>query len=199
MSTPFTVLLDWVEGRLDADRAAEVTRAVQLDPRSQDTVRWIREFLDVARHDRLTEPPEDLKTSLRSLFSSVHGTDAPTAEGSLALDTRGARVMGMRGPDATAEAVDHLVLEAEGLRITLTLMPGRGDSVDVRGVVETADGHPVTVPAEVVLATTGRAARVTRASVDGSFVLSAVSRDVDALWYLGEGRRFRCALSLREP
>lgn len=199
MTMSFTVLLDWVEGRLDADTAADVTRSVQLDPRAQETVRWIREFLDLAGDERLSEPPEDLKASLRSLFGSVHGTSAPTAEGSLALDTRGARVLGMRGPDATAEAVDHLVLVAEGLRVTLTLLPGRDDSVDVRGVVETEDGDPVTAPAEVVLATTGRAPRVARTTTDGSFALSAVAHDVDALWYLGEERRFRCALSLRAP
>lgn len=199
MTMSFTVLLDWVEGRLDADTAADVTRSVQLEPRAQETVRWIREFLDLAAHERLSEPPDDLKTSLRSLFTSIHGTDAPTTEGSLAIDTRGARLAGMRGPDTTAEAVDHLVLDAEGLRITLTLLPGSDDSVDVRGVVETADGAAVTRPAEVVLATTGRAARVARTSADGSFLLRAVSRDVDALWYLGEERRFRCALSLRAP
>lgn len=199
MTPSFTVLLDWVEGRLDPDRAADVARAVESDAQVRETVAWIREFLDVAERDRLTDPPDDLKKTLRSLFSSVHGASEPATEGSLALDTRRARLTGVRGPAATTDGIDHLALEADGLRITLTILPGARDVVDVRGIVATVDGEPVSTPAEVVLATSGRAMRVTRTSPDGSFALGAVSRDVDALWYLGEERRFRCVLSLRAP
>src|SRR3954452_3187244 len=44
----YATLTDWLEGRLDAPRAASVAVAVDRDPTLQQTVAWLRLFLETA-------------------------------------------------------------------------------------------------------------------------------------------------------
>jgi hypothetical protein len=66
----FRTLLDWLEGRLDADRADRVAAQVaQADERTLRTVDWLRGFLTAARELPLAEPPPVVRQSLQQYFA----------------------------------------------------------------------------------------------------------------------------------
>ena len=66
----FRTLLDWLEGRLDADRAERVAAQVaEADERTLGTVDWLRAFLTTARELPLAEPPPIVRQRLRQYFA----------------------------------------------------------------------------------------------------------------------------------
>ncbi len=66
----FRVLLDWLEGRLDADRAERIAAQVtEADERIVRTVDWLRGFLTTARDLPLEEPPPVVRQRLKQHFS----------------------------------------------------------------------------------------------------------------------------------
>lgn len=66
----FRMLLDWLEGRLDADRAERVAAQVaEADERTLCTVDWLRGFLTTARELPLEEPPPIVRQSLKQYFA----------------------------------------------------------------------------------------------------------------------------------
>jgi hypothetical protein len=66
----FRVLLDWLDGRLDADAAERVAAQVAgADERTVRTVEWLRGFLATARLLSLEEPPPFVRQSLRLHFA----------------------------------------------------------------------------------------------------------------------------------
>ena len=66
----FRTLLDWLEGRLHADRAELVAAQVAgADERTLGTVDWLRGFLNTARELPLTEPPPIVRQNLRQYFA----------------------------------------------------------------------------------------------------------------------------------
>jgi hypothetical protein len=63
-------LLDWLEGRLDPDRAERVAAQVaDADERTLRTVQWLRGFLATARELPLEEPPPMVRQSLKQYFA----------------------------------------------------------------------------------------------------------------------------------
>jgi hypothetical protein len=65
----FRTLLDWLEGRLDADVAERVAAQVaEADERSLRTVDWLRGFLITARELPLEAPPPIVRQRLRQYF-----------------------------------------------------------------------------------------------------------------------------------
>jgi hypothetical protein len=66
----FGTLLDWLEGRLDADRAVRVAGQVaEADERTRRTVDWLRAFLTAARELPLEEPPPIVRQRLKRYFA----------------------------------------------------------------------------------------------------------------------------------
>lgn len=66
----FRTLLDWLEGRLEADRAERVAAQVaEADERTLRTVDWLRGFLTTASELPLEEPPPIVRQSLRQYFA----------------------------------------------------------------------------------------------------------------------------------
>jgi hypothetical protein len=66
----FRTLLDWLEGRLDADRADRVAAQVAgADERTLRTVNWLRGFLTTARKLPLAEPPPIVRQNLKQYFA----------------------------------------------------------------------------------------------------------------------------------
>lgn len=65
----FRTLLDWLDGRLDADRATRVAAQVaEADERTLRTVDWVRGFLTTARELPLEEPPPIVRQRLKQYF-----------------------------------------------------------------------------------------------------------------------------------
>lgn len=81
----FRALLDWLEGRLDAERtervAAQVTAA---DERILRTVDWLRGFLTTAHELPLEEPPPIVRQRLRRHFAHWSRGRATRSGGSVA-------------------------------------------------------------------------------------------------------------------
>ena len=81
----FRTLLDWLEGRLDADQAARVAAQVAAaDERTLRTLDWLRGFLTTARELPLEEPPPAVRQSLKQYFARWSRTEAVLGRASLA-------------------------------------------------------------------------------------------------------------------
>lgn len=66
----FRTLLDWLDGRLDADRAERVAaQLAEADERTLRTVDWVRGFLTTARELPLEEPPPVVRQRLKQYFA----------------------------------------------------------------------------------------------------------------------------------
>jgi hypothetical protein len=77
----FRTLLDWLEGRLDADRAERVAAQVaEADERTLRTVDWLRGFLTTARELPLEEPPPIVRQNLRQYFARWSRAQAALGE-----------------------------------------------------------------------------------------------------------------------
>ena len=73
MTTPsgpsFATLLDWLEERLSATEASQVSaRVAEGDRRTRATVRWLRGFLATARAFPAPKPPPIVRQNLRQHF-----------------------------------------------------------------------------------------------------------------------------------
>lgn len=197
MTPTFTHLVDWVDGRLDAARAAEVELAVAGDPQLAETVAWIRSFRSAGRSMPLPAPPESVTADLKAAFRRRLGITGSSADhrAGTTLDSRDLGLAaGTRG--AAAASVGHLVIEGGGVTVTLAVV-GRGPtSVDLDGVVTAPDDGP---RAEVVLTGPDRAeARTARPDRDGRFRLDGVSRALDEIWILVGETRVHGALDLAD-
>ena len=63
-------LLDWLEGRLDTERAERVAAQVaEADEQTLRMVQWLRGFLATARDLPLEEPPPIVRQSLKQYFA----------------------------------------------------------------------------------------------------------------------------------
>ncbi len=117
MRPSFAMILDWIDGRLDAKTARAVEAAVSAGgARSLETVRWLRRFKQVARQLPLEEPPPFVAQRLRQYFASRQpsggGHPEPLLElrAELAFDSRANGVLaGMRGH--AADDVIHIAYQ----------------------------------------------------------------------------------------
>ena len=77
----FRTLLDWLEGRLDADGAERVAAQVaEADERTLRTVDWLRGFLTTARELPLEEPPPIVRQNLKQYFARWSRAQAVLAQ-----------------------------------------------------------------------------------------------------------------------
>ncbi len=191
----FTQLLDWVDGRLDADRADAVAAHVASSAEATSTVAWIRSFREAGSAMPLQTPPEALRTSLRDVFrrhSTIPPGTGPVRE--LTGDPRPLRVAaGARSADG--DGVGQVVLEGDGVSLTLTVLRRRATLVDLHGHLTWDGSQPR--PEVVVSAPDPAERRVARPAVDGTFTLGDVSRDADEVWVVAPGATLHARIDLR--
>jgi len=194
-SITFTTLLDWVDGRLEADRTAAVAAHVAETPEAAETVEWIRSFREAGTSMPLEAPPADLSAELRAAFRRHTAVPPGTgAVGELSGDTRPFRIAA--GARATAgEGVGHVVLEGDGTTLTLSVLNRRPDVVDLHGhVAWTGTGQR---PEIVITAPDPTSRRVARPEANGEFRLTDVARGVDEVWVVSPAASLHARLDLR--
>ena len=66
---PFTLLVDWVEGRMPEEEAAQMSQAVQAaSSATQATVAWLQAFQEMSEEVEVAAPPLALRRELSDLF-----------------------------------------------------------------------------------------------------------------------------------
>ncbi len=83
------ILADWVEGRLDATKAAQIAGAVAAsDTHVQETVAWLRRFVAATRSLPLYQPPPMVAQKLRQHFTRWTKARAVLSQVSIAYAAR---------------------------------------------------------------------------------------------------------------
>lgn len=193
MITPrFTELLDWVEGRLDDDRARAVAEYVATDDEAAHTVEWLEGFLHDARLMPLHQPPPELSARLRAAFVGYHHPRQPDewSDATLLYDTRKPAV-GMRST-GTVDGI-HLAFDSQVGRFVVEVKPSRPGTVDLEGMVLAGTGSAI----DLAFLEAGALRRAARTDRYGRFEVRHVPDTVDELWITAESGRARAALDLR--
>ena len=124
MTTPagpsFGTLLDWLEGRLDATEASQVSGSVaEGDSRTQAAVQWLQGFLVTARAFPAPEPPPIIRQNLRQHFvrwskaRAALRPDPHLVDATLLFDSRqDLALAGVRGGDEPEDAY-HLAFTSD--------------------------------------------------------------------------------------
>lgn len=131
----FTVLADWIDGRLDGVEAATVARAVERgDVWTTASVAWLREFVDAAAALPMHEPPPFVRQRLHQYFARWHEARAVQQlspvelMGSLRFDSRvDVALVGVRAADVHGE-IFHLSYVTDAADLVLDVRrtaPGR--------------------------------------------------------------------------
>lgn len=208
MSRPltFTELVDWVDGRLDDERAAEVASRVAEDgtPETAAALEWIREFKAAAALMPLVAPPEHVRSSVRAAFRRLRAPWAGSADDlHLDFDSRFAPLAGVRSAGGPSDLF-HLDYSSVGIAVSLDISPLAGNELLVSGTVTGAmTGAEVAEPVDgrtptdwgVVFNSGGEPRRTTAADRAGRFS-TRVPDDVDEIWIVSAARRVRAELSL---
>lgn len=183
----FAQLLDWIEGRLTREAAADIERQRMVDQETRASIAWIEGFRRFGRNHPIPPPPPIVKQRLMQAFERHHDREQPhihqTAH--LTFDSRDDVVMaGVRG----VEEID------EGYQLTFTTET-HGVLVDVFTTGESTrriEGQVLGVEGEdsvwvVTVEHEGRSITDIHGDTNGSFSLGDVPTTVDAL-RLSNGR-----------
>ena len=203
MSNPllrFHVLVDWLEGRLEAHLADEVAEAVATsDETTRQTVAWIEEFLGTRTMLPLVTPPPELSRKLRDLFDGLHapmGSD-DWCDAELRHDTRATGTTGFRS--STTHEVAHLIYHGPVADVLLEVSQGAENLVDLGGQFQHPTSHAPLSGAEVAAALGGELVCAARTGDDGRIAFTAVSAGIDELWITYQGSRMRLPIDLVDP
>lgn len=133
---PFSQLVDWVEGRLDAEEAAAVSRHVEIDPALAADVTWLRRFLQVSQTVTLAEPPAELRSQLRARFAAHKRSQPGLLQrliASLSFDS-GPQPL-LTGVRSAARSPRQLVFTTQVADIALVFQPRNDDRFDLLGQI----------------------------------------------------------------
>ncbi|WP_460846152.1 hypothetical protein [Nocardioides ultimimeridianus] len=173
----FADLVDWVEGRLDEDRAALVAAHVRADGAAADAVAWIRDFGQAAAALPLVEPPAELRDRLRALFPAGRAGTADWSVARLLHDTAEGRIAGARLDAGAGER--YLAFEAAEGRFVLEVRRSASPAaVDLYGLVLLDD---VTGGGSVTVTEGGVARRMAPLGAHGRFELLDVPLSADEI------------------
>lgn len=191
----FTDLLDWVEGRLQAEQSDQVSAYVDAaDPATLETVEWIRAFLHDARSTPLAQPPAELSARLRDVFVGLHSPEQTSdwTDAALLYDTRmGLAAAGVRSGDDGV----HLAFDSDLGRFVLDAVPAGPGEVDVQGLIMLdLDGG---IGVDLAFLQAGSLRRAAHATKDGRIDVRGVPVDVDEMWLTSGGTRVRARLDLQ--
>lgn len=136
---PTAVIIDWLEGRLDAPACDEVDARVQAaidgqDPALAERVAWCRQFLALSATAVVADPPAEAHDAVMAMFPGT-GQPAPSsrppagAEAQVVFDSR-RDLAGVRGPGAVAEWTVVYTANGGDLAVDMDL---EGGAVHVAG------------------------------------------------------------------
>ena len=194
----FTDLLDWVEGRLDPERA-EVVEALlhEDDPETSETIAWIRDFLAAAALMPLEELPAETSAELHDVVRLYATAWAPSAfdDASAVSDSRDA--LPPTGTRAGGSAdIAHLVFDSELGRLGLDVARVTVGRVDVHGRLTPAPGQGAE-RSRIVFTQARRVRGTTICAVSGEFTARDVPDDVDEVWVVAGDHVVRAAVAFR--
>ena len=124
MTTPagpsFATLLDWLEGRLDATEASQVSaRVAEGDGRTRAAVQWLQGFLATVEAFPAPEPPPIIRQNLQQHFvrwskaRAALRADPHLVDATMLFDSRqDLALAGLRGGGETDDAY-HLAFTAD--------------------------------------------------------------------------------------
>jgi hypothetical protein len=202
-SPDFEVLVEWVEGHLDADTSAKVSEAVMAgDPEATASVEWLQEFLDVARAMPLHKPPPIIRQNLFRYFARWSQARATLDYPRLELNARplfDSRLdlapVGVRGLN-DVEAIAHLAYTTDHADLVLDVSRVGGGMVRLEGQVLLTDDSQAHIFQAVVTGPSG-----TWRTIDGDalgrFCLAAVPEDASGLQVTNGDMTIVVALDLR--
>jgi hypothetical protein len=193
MTTPtgpsFATLLDWLDGRLDATEASQVSaRVAEGDSRTRAAVQWLQGFLATARAFPAPEPPPIVRQNLQQYFvrwskaQAALRADPHLVDATMLFDSRqDLALAGFRGGGETDDAY-HLAFTTEVADLV----------IDVRRI---ADGQ-VRLDGQVLLGDPA-AAPVFAAEADGpGFRVRTVEGDELGRFTLSGVPAGRCRLTV---
>jgi hypothetical protein len=152
MSDPVTrpdyaTLADWLEGRLDPARTASVAAAVEADPTLQQTVAWLRRFIDTADAVPMLAPPPAVHQRLMQHFQRWSAErdndklDMLELDAALLFDSReDLATAGLRST-GDVDASVHLVFGCDVADIAVDVVPEAGGGVRLSGQVLADDNR----------------------------------------------------------
>jgi hypothetical protein len=154
----FATLLDWLEGRLDAAEAAQVSANVgKADRRTRAAVHWLQGFLATAQAFPAPEPPPIIRQNLRQHFlrwrkaQIALRAEPDVVQAGLLFDSRQDLVQtGVRGGQE-ADGAYHLAFTTDVADLVIDVQRIGNDRVRLDGQV--LPGDPAAAPvftAEVI-------------------------------------------------
>lgn len=193
----FDVLVDWVEGRLDTNKSAEVERAVAAaDSSVRADIEWIHRFIEAGQSMPMIDPPEEVKHSVRDAFAR---RTSPWAAGAfvdttLIFDSHASvSAAGMRSKNSTRSR--HLIFQADDHEVSLETLDQDDGHMSSSGHVSTPVDDDVRP--ELIFTSMRHVRHITRCYVDGTFDLEALSPDVDEIWVDSGETRLRLQIPQR--
>lgn len=190
----FATLIDWVEGRLDDSKAAEVAQIVESRPQAQESVEWIRHFISVGADMPLIPPSSDLSDRLRDEFSRRVTPWNPRdhRDADLMFDSREhPMAAGMRRIQQTDGV--HLVFATDSTRLELDLSIGADGRIDADGLASWGAAKSDDT-LELVLTCNRSVKHIISCEPDGTFHLADVCAEVDEVWMSHGGETVRAAI-----
>jgi len=176
-------VLDWLEGRLTADRAAAVLAAIERSGSdARDFAEWAASFRRYAALLPLVAPPPLVSQRLRRMYAARLTHPRPVVQllAVLEVDSRQPdSLVSVRAPVDRDSGRVQLAYRAGATSIVVDIMPAQGGTVTLRGQVLAAGD---TLPSFQVTAQ-GPSGSVTSISGDdlGGFVLEEVPDDSELL------------------
>lgn len=190
----FAELADWVEGRMDPERARVVGELVRTDDETRRTAEWIDGFLHAARLMPLVDPDPALLDRLRGLF------DAPAAgwatgswvSARLLYDTAVVGMAGVRLDVGPGER--HLAFESEvGRFVVEVCATGVEAYVDLSGLLMLDE---MEAGSEVSVLENGAVRKVVYVDPAGAFRVADVPVGVDEIRIVAGSRQIRARVDL---
>lgn len=179
-------LADWLEDRLPAEDARQVSDAVAHGEASlQARAQWLRSFLDCAHALPMHLPPPLVRQRLRQYFTrwsrarEILERPVPRIKVALVFDSRMDRpLVGVRG--GTDDEVVHLAFQGEVADLVLDVHPLAGDAVRIEGQVLPISSEVAPI-FEAAATGPGLDVRTVDGDELGRFTLSPVPRSADRL------------------
>jgi hypothetical protein len=147
----FATLLDWLEGRLDATEASQVSARVSNgDARTRAAVHWLQGILATARAFPAPEPPPIVRQNLRQHFvrrskaRAALRADTHQVDAALLFDSRqDLALAGFRGGDEAEEAY-HLAFTTDVADLVIDVRRSPNGQLRLDGQV--LPGDPAAAP-----------------------------------------------------
>jgi hypothetical protein len=162
MTTPpgpsFATLLDWLEGRLDAAEASQVSaRVANGDRRTLAAVRWLQGFLATAQAFPAPEPPPIIRQNLQQHFirwskaqAALRARPAPVSATLLFDSRQDLALVGIRGGEEADDAY-HLAFTTDVADLVIDVRRITAGRVRLDGQV--LPGDPAAAPVFAAQAT----------------------------------------------